>query len=362
VMSLNTNLFPSEQPYDGIIVESDVETDDVALLAILAPVLAQHKNVLVIVGEGKCIKTGMMRNLLDSLGLQHVETLQGTSSEKDYPAEMLFAFGAIDQSKNDERSLAMRAAALARFVDKLTHPLIILAKPPHEFLTLTDAQLKNATVVVYGSFNFRSLSNEEKDRLLYLLNEHCARVVLYESYLATGLENSVTPKNSLLFEHMRKCAADATRKDARFWRGFQDAMLQWNKFIAADCLETVAQLSSQMLDYFEDGNWAELRAKKRRIEERNWKVVANIIDAESQQMVFADCAMAAAIIGTLPVRGLKGKISFDQETRYTVPIEDPTGRVFVFTGTAADFAPAVARMTDLMISGVTLACAGTDAL
>jgi len=348
-MSLNENLFGTSQ-FDGVYVESDVETDGVAMMAILKPLLSRHENVLVVVGEGKCEKTGMMRNLLDSLGLYHARVVQGAYSKKDYPTEMLAAFGPIDAHTSD--SVAQREALMTSFFEKAKRPLIILEKPPHDFLTIADSHLASATVVVYGSFNFRSLSDEEKARLLHLLNDHCAQVILYESYLATGYENSVTPKNSELFVHMRKCSGDVDSNFARFWRGFETAMLAWNKFIAADCLTTVAQLSSQMIDYLEDGNWEELRSKKRRIEDRNWKVVANIIDAESQQMVFADCAMAAAILGTRPINGIKGRISFDKDTGYTVPVEDPTGRIFVFTGTSADFAPAVKRMTDLMIAGV----------
>ena len=92
-------------------------------------------------------------------------------------------------------------AALELLVAVSDHPTLWLLKPPRELLAMHPAMasklLAHCEVLAYGGFNFRSVLDrqrpDESRAALYAMLGACKRVVLYESFHATGQVNSATP-------------------------------------------------------------------------------------------------------------------------------------------------------------------------
>ena len=333
-MSFNPNL--TTRALDACVVMTDLEPDDILALYLLREQLAAFgSRLLVIVGESSASKVELATVILRLLGVEAAMVLQGEVSDKEYPSTMYGAFGVSSEYKPRFRESIM--TKVDAFLVAVAAPLFIIMKPPHELWVIKSEYLARATVVMYGGFNFRALSREELGTLTYMFNTLFFESIVYESFHATGAANALTHANTSLFKYMHEQA-----NSSPFWRGLRSAVDAWNGSIIADCLETVSRLSREMIVDFKAGDWAKLHSKKRRIEDRNWKVVASIVDADGQQMVFADCAMASVLSSTDAVPGVRGHLAFSGDG-YTIAEADADGRVFFVKG--MDFATALARMT-----------------
>lgn len=324
---LNANLVGEEEP-DLVVVSTDMEPDDLIALKQLAPVMKESPNLVVVVGEGKRSKAAMARNLLDCLGISHAVVTDGQLSDKDYPDEMHTAFGPVE-----ERFSIQAVECIRGKLETAKNPLFIVMKPPRELLVIAETApllLLGATVVIYGSFNFRSVFHD-KEGLLRLFNGVVRKTIVYESFLATGdKKNSVDKKRKLTeTEPDSECIfqfAEAHQNEP-FWRGFLLSVQLWNNHILVDCLKSVMEATQEIQDTLamEPIVWQHAKKPKGRVD-RNWKVAQNIISAESNQFVMADCAMAALLCDDKPVTGVHGYLAFDGD--YTKPDERIGGSCF----------------------------------
>lgn len=330
-MSVRFNKHVLGGAYDLVVVMSDLEPDDLLAFHIMADALRKAKKCVVVVGEGNVSKRGMCLALLKEIGVEQATVIDGQTSDKDFPLPLRRAFAghAVDTELDASPVVdAVQQLLLETAVLDSASPLVICLKPPRELLTMPSALQAKLTLVCYGSFNFRSLGALKPDWQV-LVNARFKETLVYESFLVTGAENSLTDSNSRLFEFALKTAQ---RNDASstFWNGLLKAVRSWNKHIARDCLETIETLAREMCTDLEQNDWPALRAKKIRLGDRNWKVVSNIIDAESRQMVLADCALAAALCTDVPVQVRRGQqLSFDANG-YTQFTAKDGGRVGVF--------------------------------
>lgn len=327
-MNFNKQVIAGE--HDLIVVETDLEPDDVLALRIMADVLRAALKCVVVVGEGNLSKRAMCEALLKEIGVT-AQVIEGQRSDKDFPPALLRVFRGHPQGEQSELSPleeGVNQLLLTTRVRDSEAPLFICMKPPRELLSLPRDLQEKVTVICYGSFNFRALGALAADWQT-LVNTCFKETLVYESFLVTGAQNSLTAENSSLFDSALKMAQ---RNDASspFWCGFLDAVRIWNKHIAVDCLETIERLACEMRGDLDRNDWAALRSKKIRLGDRNLKVVNNIIEAESRQMVLADCALAAALCLDVNVSvRRKQRMVFDANG-YTTFVPDENGRVGFF--------------------------------
>lgn len=326
-MSTLNSALVGDADFGYVAVFKDNEPDDYLAVGLLAPYLRKIKKLLVVVGEGKLSKVGLTRTFLATLGLDHATVVGGDRSTKDYPPEMISAFGA-PQSE----ATADAEAQIISFLSTSPNPLLIVLKPPRELLAVAATRpdlFSQATIVMYGSFNIRALG-ADKQRLLELVNTLALRTIIYETFLATGEKNSLEKKRKAnddddgspggfeLFELMEQNA------DKPFWNGLLRSIKAWNNHIIGDCLDSIAESAQDMKQKL-GGRWDDLKKSKARFE-RNWKVAQNIIGAESMQMVMADCGLASILLHSQPAAGVRGNLAFDGD--YTKPEPSVTGRCF----------------------------------
>jgi hypothetical protein len=323
----NPNLV-GDAVFGDVGVFTDTEPDDILAIGQLARILREVQNLTFVVGEGNLCKVGMMRTLLATLGLGHATVVGGARSSKDYPPAMIFAFGAPQSEATSDAT-----AHIVNFLVATPSPLFIVLKPPRELLAVAaqyPALLAQVTLVMYGSFNIRVLG-ADKMALLQLVNTLVMRAIIYETFLATGEKNSLEKQSTAaggpdIFALAEQNAAKP------FWNGLLRSVELWNNHIIEDCLDSVIE-SAQALKKTLGGAWADAKKPKGRLE-RNWKVAQNIISAESKQMVMADCGLAAILVDTQPVPGVRGNLAFDGD--YTKPAASETGRCFFPTNVGYD--------------------------
>lgn len=313
--------------YDTVAVMTDMEPDDILAFHVMAGALNAAPKRFVVVGEGSVAKRDMCQNMLADLGV-NAPVIDGCESGKDFPLSLVTAFGMPIASSSAERNKDQVAPTMESLLASSESPLVICIKPPRELLNISSQLQEKLTVVCYGGFNFRAL-NTHRNEWQALVNMRFKETIVYESFLVTGPQNSLSAANSLLFARAI-AAAKTDSMTSGFWRGLLNAVKLWNAHIAFDCLETVEVLAKQMRDDLAREDWDALRSKKMRLEDRNLKVVASIIDAESCQMVLADCALAAALCTAVPVTVRRGQsLSFDSNGYSRFEASDG-GRVGVF--------------------------------
>jgi len=164
---------------------------------------------------------------------------------------------------------------------KSSHPIMFSLKAMRELLEvyskdppLITSLLKNVTLYVYGGANFRFVG----DAVLELL-PHFKEVHLYESYYATGEENSFTKDN---FPELYLLNND-------YFEAWRRAIPLWNDHLSK-------RMQSQ-LKVTEDPE----KIKRLR------KIIANIHGHVHDQLLMADFAMIAAVshVETIPITNLR---------------------------------------------------------
>lgn len=327
-MSLNKRVLAGE--YDLLVIATDLEPDDLLAMRFLADALRAASKCVVLVGEGNLSKRAICEALLKEIGVV-AQVIEGQRSDKDFPLAMLRVFRGHPQGEQSEQTPLEEGVNQLLLQTRLrdsSAPLVICLKPPRELLALTKDVQQKLTLVCYGSFNFRALGALAADWQV-LVNTCFKETLVYESFRATGAENSLSNQNSGLFDCALKMAQ---RNDASspFWAAFFEAVRIWNKHIAVDCLETIEKLARQMRGDLDRNDWTALRAKKIRLGDRNLKVVNNIIEAESLQMVLADCALAAVLCLDVNVSVRRKQSMHFDDNGYTQFVDDENGRVGFF--------------------------------
>ena len=270
--------------YDRLCILTDLEPDDILAIYLLFDMVDRDTETLFIVGEGQVSKDAMCHGMCTAMGLTNFTILQGYTSSKDYPLQMLSLF---------EPTTATFAKAseetLSRF--NFDRSLVLGLKPFSELLDFVDVdRFRTATFAFYGSFNLRCmLDRHTAERVADFVNYAFAQTFMYESYFATGEQNSASQANfPLLF--------DMLDKSVRL-RSVLRAVEIWNVHIAKDCADTIAELAPQIQALLAQRLWAALGKSVERLVSQNAKVIGSIAQSESKQMVLADFALVGVLFG-----------------------------------------------------------------
>jgi len=160
---------------------------------------------------------------------------------------------------------------------------------------------KNCELAIYGSFNIRSVLSEKKEspESVVSMFTSFSRVLLYESYWATGTNSSLADANILNIIRTK-------------YPYLLDIIIWWNDSMKDECLQNCQNLSPDSASY-----------------QRN-KMILDKIEAEPLQFVNADTGLAAILINPeLQKYSVQGSITFDPTTFYTLVNEDIIGKITI---------------------------------
>ncbi|MDP1835427.1 MAG: hypothetical protein Q8K75_05800 [Chlamydiales bacterium] len=261
--------------YSDIAITTDLEPDDVLALYIIfqkANDIYEEKGgaypiKFIIVGEGETArKKARMEYMLGKLialpdGVE-VRVIEGTPSNDNIFAydgdeigeEILGTTDLKDIFDSPELTLAKcdyyketgPVRTLERFLKKSPAPLLIVLKPPTELLSIKPELLRNATVMMYGSFNFRKIVTDTKalassafddvrhqgdtDKLQALLNFfalHFKKVGIVESYGMLGSQASVFRDH----EWSHDILQHIENSNEPFFIMFRKLVNNWNRYL-----------------------------------------------------------------------------------------------------------------------------------
>ena len=195
--------------YDGVLLCTDLEPDDILAIKALAPRLSNVK-LFVLVGESNSTKITLAQNILDEYEITNYKVYQGVSSNGEYPKELLKAFDKNSQSNTCHTSKYMKSMTggkastsgiasperlspeqmtdedrkllesieeaqktfsrcdIEDFINECRSPFLILLKPPHELMNLNRHILSKSKAALYGSFNLKEL--KDKESFVYFAN------------------------------------------------------------------------------------------------------------------------------------------------------------------------------------------------
>jgi hypothetical protein len=245
--------------YQNVAIATDLEPDDVLALKLIFQeanhLYAQHPEngypiKLVVVGEGNAAikKLRMEKMLKDYFSVPvKVEVKEGKSTSDNifpYDGEELF-------SKDKLRNIPYPKSedgtnALITFTKESENPLIIQIKPVQELITLSSNRelAKKATVIFYGSFNFRKSLNDKEvidyfhfspdtplqfklQTLLDHLSKSFKKLGIVESFGVLGEESSVYFK----YPWSQLIAACIEHSHEPFYSMFKQLVHNWNKYL-----------------------------------------------------------------------------------------------------------------------------------
>ena len=265
-------------------VETDLEPDDYLAINIL-----RRKGYLlhtVVIGEGDANKK--FNRAFYYYG-NTCNLVKGTSSDKLFPEDPFMCPEAGVDGMD-------YYSALKKYIESGFDEIVIL-KPPRELYSLflekpdeTKGWLSNITCYMYGSFNLRSL-HAEPAKLQEFLRSF-GKLYIYESYHASGSENTLNPDNYSNFGVMLK-TLDPDGK-------FSELMRAWDAFNMEDCLVTCCEIAdsegvkalsgTRLLSCQELP--VELPENKKHRYHRNYKCYQQISCNSGRQFVIADVGLA----------------------------------------------------------------------
>lgn len=335
-----TKIFP-DTSHDALVILTDLEPDDVLAIGMLLKNVSSMIPLLVIVGEGNVDKTAMGIDLIKKLGHKNFKLFQGEKSEKEFPTLILDLFDGSLRDKVDYDFNIKNVAEI--FLSKSLSPLIFSIKSPREIMNIDRNLLGKSFLAQYGSFNFRSMFNDyDQSEISNFINNSFKGVILYESYFATGHDNSINSQNaSKLFLKIRNSNHPYLKV---LWKMIQE----WNNYISHDCLQTASVLTKDMLDEWQnqDRNWEKLKQMYNKLVSRNLKVISSIIEAQNEQMVFADFGLVVTLLSShFDHRLEKGEIEFS-DLGYTTFNPSDNGRVLLVKD--VNFDQVVNKITDIV--------------
>lgn len=219
--------------FDGVLLSTDLEPDDIIAIKILAPRL-RGVRILAVVGQGPCDKTQMMSDILAAFGIDnHAEVVQGRTSTIEYPRHVLGAFAAAGASSSAVISEADAAERTLAFLKGCSAPFALLLKPPMELIGIEPSVLCCVTAALYGSFNLesfrsalgdREMSTEDRFASQEALMHSFRRLLWFERSLSVGRDSVLDPKRAPELWDWLKCESDIVQVvhawNAEVMRGF----------------------------------------------------------------------------------------------------------------------------------------------
>ncbi len=319
-MSLAPDQFA--KAFSAVIISTDLETDDLITLLLLEKYLSKSIPKLFLVGEGDSyIKYMRMKIYIEIMGFQNATVVQGYSSDKDfsYDGEDVFNVEFVKQLRvaGEKKKETKCLEEIKQFLKTNPSLTILSLKPPHEFMALwkEDNKIFNTTDLLgYMGFNIRCLmKSNENTTIIEFLNSF-RRVVYYESFLATGNENSIKFKDDIFpFDKLPKYVTSM--------------MNLWNLDMLTYCYNNIKKYTSMTVKELirvtqeeEDQIYLLIKEKKdcERFK-RNLKIIRQVTTANYQQFVNADCALIATLLVNMPTEWMYfGLLDFN-EIGYTTP-------------------------------------------
>ena len=307
----------TETKHDSIAILTDFEPDDLMGLMIFLNWFCENHGsqafeipILVITGEGDKDKTVLARNFMRHFHLvDNVQVSTGDLSGTPFPQAICELY-----AREDFEPAPADNVSLGEFLDEHDRPLIISLKPPREFLHVSDAIFSKCVLLQYGSFNFREMFKiDPKESVAEMINTAFKQVILYESYFASGQNNSADPVNA-------KNLFDVLSPELGI------AIAAWSNQICRACVKSVHEISCQMLGL--DPNDPELARLYARLH-RNEKIIGKVLDGGGSQVVLADQGLLTCAIQyeeTFFFDQVNGTIAFDSNG-YTVHTPSENGPV-----------------------------------
>jgi len=280
-------------------VETDLEPDDTEAIFVLSD--ADYY----VVGEGNAnIKYNRMLEYCQLMGNKPAVIIQGLGSDKDFKLDGK----EFDLLPNNE----CHEEYMPNFIKfaKSDNPIMFSLKPMRELMAWYREDsvairilLSNVDLYVYGGFNFRSLLKNNMKELPELLQSF-KNVYLYESFFATGKENSIDKHNCpVLYKYLMD------HKTNPYIEKLLRLTYNWNTHMYEEASEALKNTN--------------LSEKVRQMKE---KIVKNIKSNEDFQFVLADFALAAIYrdIKPVPMKNIKFDSWFTEFEETT----DPTNMFF----------------------------------
>lgn len=221
------------EKFDLVLFCLDHEPDDYLALLMLVNYMKKHPQwtptIVFVCGGGDASKVELTKKMAEHVGLTSFTIVEGRldyfggKKEKVFPQDCFSAFGC---TKTEPETIVpfdtdQSAMILDGFIKEAKNPLVIALKPLWEFVKCTS--LGNCTLAMYGSFNLRQMYDSHeytKQEVLDLLHKF-KETILYEAFLATGPDNSMSmTTNPDLFDQFK-----ARPELLAHMRGWNDALL-----------------------------------------------------------------------------------------------------------------------------------------
>lgn len=332
----------------NIWLETDLEPDDI--LAIYLLIKKQLIPKYIVVGESDVKdKMEIMCHLITFLKTERILS-------KDHMVHIIYGHGSSTihpylLSDKKQTTPHMQHSnythynyMLSTYINDNNDPIFIGLKPPRELIDYTSSldnqkMLKKLTAYFYGSFNFRSIPNKiHLFQILPLFKE----TYIYESYYATGLNNSMTPENCPL------TWKTLFIKESKYLKQLFYAITTWNEYQLIQCRNkctTLLQNTKLSLPFCENKSPNDIIQilKNNGMNEldipnfiRLHKIYINILKDLNNQIVLADMALVTIIDDPIYKHyGIKGDISFDK-FNYTVFTPNESSNIYLYQKISID--------------------------
>lgn len=310
-------------------LETDLEPDDLFAIYLLAK--KQYAPKYIVVGEGKsitkCARMSRYISLLQEEKLlpkdYNCTIIKGIDSKNIFPDDgKEFKDLNLDNDGIDYLSHDFYPALVKKYISESNNPIMVMLKPPRELVNCSEeikSEISKVTSYWYGSFNFRSVWAHL--HILESLLKQFKSTYIYESYHATGSQNSMQPNNSpITWNNLRN-------SNSSYIKMLLLVVSFWNNYKTTNCKEIcgnilkklgisidfneIADLTTDQITKLLDEKNADLSDRDKL--HRNIKIYKSTSSYPNEQMVLADMGLAIMIDKKLTEQyALPGNISFDK--------------------------------------------------
>lgn len=311
VDEVNSNRILLEN-HQNVAIATDLEPDDVLALYILFKeanqqyaATGEYPIKLIIVGEGNVdIKKKRMEALLEYMNApKDIKVVKGKStSDNIFPldGEELFDKNQLKDLPFKDNPGAEGVHAISEFLTDSDNPLIIQIKPAQELLSIPSDLAKKATIIFYGSFNFRktikdeqflknenfnnlSTSNdtEKLQALLDYFRDHFKLIGILESYGILGEQSSVYSG----YPWTDEIRNQIENSNDNFLIMFQKLVHNWNSYLL---FAELPEIRTHLLEIIAINGQPELKNSLAKLDQiiKNWdeKIFLEIYDETTTVM------------------------------------------------------------------------------
>jgi len=288
MLSLNKNKqFPASL-HDALLIMSDLSPAGILALKTLRQYLPEVP-ILLVCGESLHDKTALGINIMMTYGFRNFHVIRGHISDKDYP------LNEIKYPSASTMAITRAAPTVESFLAEYNCPLIIGLYSLCDLMNISNKILEKCVLLMYGSYLLRCMYfNQDMSLVLSFINNAFRHVILYESFYATGHENS--------YWLPEECSDTALIRATKWC----------NKLDLAEALSVIKEVESN----------------NERLG-RNAKIVSNIISSKYRHIVMADfCLILYAFNPILSGQAIRGHLSVNSE-EYSEIAPSNRGRVYL---------------------------------